>query len=410
MTAYRYIAINNQGKRQKGSIEADSERQVRQWLCEQGLSALRISIINENPINTTRSWSSILNYFSRQKRLTSRDLALITRQLAVLLQAGIAIDAAIASIAKQSEKSYIQSILLGVRSQVCEGRSLANALAAFPKSFPKLYQATVAAGEHTGNLETILLQLADYIDRSHRLSQKVLQALLYPSIMSVVALSVVTFLLMTIVPKIITVFTQTQQTLPFATTLLIQMSHFIQHDGWFVLFAGFFCGVLIKRALQRSHIRFAFDRFILKLPLLGKCITLINTTRFAHTLSILSTAHLPILECLQVATELIKPLPMQQAITKAIEQIREGSTLHQALQKTGYFTPLFLHLLASGESSGELGTLLQSAATQQQHDIEMILQNTLTLFEPILILVIGGIVLFIVLAIMLPIFNMDTLF
>jgi len=409
MTAYRYTAITLEGKKKKGSIEADSERQVRQRLREQQLSALEVVAIKESESSTPRTRG--FQVFKRtNKRLFARDLALITRQLATLLKAGIAIDAALESIAKQSEKAHIQAILLGVRSQVCEGHGLASALAQFPKSFPTLYQATVSAGERTGNLESILFQLADYIDKQHDLKQKIMQALLYPSIMCCVAFGVVTFLLIAIVPKIVAVFTQSQQTLPLATTLLIHISKCIQQDGLILLLALIVIFFGIKRSLKNQNLRFRLDRFLLSLPFIGKTITLINTTRFARTLGILSSANVSILECLTVATKLVHPLPMQQAITQARHDIREGSGIAIALQKTHYFTPLFLHLLSSGESNGELGPLLQQCASQQQHDIELVLANSLTLFEPLLILIMGGIVLFIVLAIMLPIFNMDTMF
>ena len=252
-----------------------------------------------------------------------------------------------------------------------------------------------------------MLQLAEYMEKQHHIQRKIRQAMIYPSLMLMVSIAVVIFLLIYVVPTIIDVFAQTNATLPMATMVLIAISHIVKHYGGYGLGGLGILSYFFKRSLKKTSVREKYDRFLLHLPLLGKNIRTINSARFARTVGILSAASVPILEAMTAASQLIIPLPMRNAVGMAIEQVREGITIHQALEKTGYFSPLFIHLVASGEMSGQLEAMLQKIAIHQESDVEALIESSLTLFEPVMILVMGSVVLFIVLAIMLPIFALD---
>lgn len=401
MGAFNYEALSDDGKHQKGVLIADTERQVRQKLRDQGLTPLEVTTVSKRATRKFRSFTLTT------KRVSHADLALITRQMATLLSAGIPLDEVLTGVANQTDKSHIKSILLGVRSKVMEGHPLATGMNDFPGVFPRLYRATVASGEKSGKLDQVLLKLAEYIEKQHYIYRKIRQALIYPSMMTMVSISIVIFLLIYVVPKIINVFSQTNQTLPTATIILITISHFIKKCGLYLLGLMVVGGYAFKRCLKKTNFREKYDRFLLKLPILGKNIRTINSARFARTFGILNAASVPVLEAMKTASQLITPLPMRNAVEAAIEQVREGTSIHLALQKTNYFSPMFVHLVASGETSGQLETMLQKAAINQESDVEALIEGSLTLFEPIMILVMGGVVLFIVLAIMLPIFALD---
>lgn len=403
MSAFHYLALDAQGKKQKGVIEADTARQVRQKLRDSALMPLQVTEV-ANPKSSTRS---PMKWRRLSHRMKPRELALMTRQLATLLGAGIPVDEALTAAANQSEKASTKSIILGVRSKVMEGHTLAAGMEAFPQCFPPIYRTTIACGEKSGKLDHVLLKLAEFTENQQAIRRKINQALIYPALMTLVSISVVIFLLTYVVPKIVDVFAQTQQSLPLATIILLSISHLIKSDGLYIL-SGLILGFLFfKRSLKKVTFRTQYDAWLLKLPVLGKNIKTINSARFARTFGILSAASVPVLEAMHAAAQLIFCLPMKNAVMLAIEQVREGTHIHRALQQTQYFSPLFIHLIASGENSGQLEMMLQKAAAQQESDVEALIQGTLTLFEPLMILVMGGVVLFIVLAIMLPIFALN---
>lgn len=407
MATFQYIALNQQGKRCKGVGEADTARTLRQQLREKGLMPIEVTVATEKSAATT-SKKRLLSW-GRQKRLSSKELMLITRQLATLLSASMPIDEALAAVAHQNEKDTVKSVLLGVREQVLEGRSLAAGMEMFPSAFPKLYRTTVAAGEQSGQLDQVLIRLSEYTEKQQRIRQKIQHALVYPIMMTLVSMAIVVFLLVYVVPKIIDVFIQSGQTLPFATAVLISMSHFIGSYGLYLcvlLGAGAF---VFFRALKKPATRHRFDTFLLKIPMLGRAVRTLNTARFSRTLGILTAASVPLLEAMQAAAQLIVPMPMQEAVMEAVDKVREGGHIHIALKQTQYFDPMLIHLIASGEASGQLEQMLIKAADNEDADVEALIATTLTLFEPIMILVMGGIVLFIVLAIMLPIFSLNQL-
>lgn len=407
MTAFQYTAVDKAGRRVKGVAEADSARLVREQLREKNLMPVQIEVISGQQKKQKKSATHFLSFSFGGKKISPADLSLITRQMATLLQAGIPIDEMLGAVSQQTEKQSTKEILLGVRAKVLEGYTFAEGLNDFPSAFPELYRTTVAAGERSGKLEHVLNQLADYTEKQHYIRQKISQALIYPIMMTSVSLSIVVFLLIYVVPKIVAVFSQTSQTLPFATQVLINTSSFLQHFGLYLIIALMIFIFLFRQALKKEPFRRRVHSLILKVPVIGRAVKTINCARFGRTLGILNAASVPVLEAMQASAGLVKPLPMLDKIELAISQVREGAPISLALQKTGFFVPMFIHLVASGEASGQLDTMLEKASNYLENDVEGLIQTALTLFEPMMILVMGGIVLYIVLAIMLPIFALD---
>ncbi len=406
MTAFHYSALDKNGKRIKGVTEADSARAARAVLREKQMTPLSIEEISGAQKNQKKSDGALFS-FSLSKKISAADLSLITRQMSTLIQAGLPIDDVLTALAEQTEKQNVKRILLGVRAKVLEGHSLASSMDDFPSAFPLLYRTTVAAGERTGKIGQVLDQLAEYTEKQHHISQKIKQALIYPIMMMSVSISIVVFLLIYVVPKIVAVFNQTNQVLPLATKILINVSAFIADDGIYLLIALILLIYLFQRALKKEKFRRKIDFFILGIPVIGNAVRTINCARFGRTFGILNAAAVPVLDAMHASAGLVKPIPMREKINESIQQVREGVTIHAALQRSGYFAPMFLHLVASGEASGQLDKMLEKAAHYLENDVEALIQTTLTLFEPLMIIVMGGIVLYIVLAIMLPIFALD---
>jgi general secretion pathway protein F len=403
MPAFSYIALDSQGHRRKGMIEGDSARQVRQKLRDQHLVPVEVKMVSETP-------SSRRNFkLKRRQRIQVADLSLITRQMATLLNAGLPVEEVLQAVAEQTEKPHVQGTLLAVRSRVLEGHSLATGMKDFPKAFPQLYRATVAAGEQSGRLDLVLSRLAEYIEKQHQMRQKIRQALVYPSLMTSVAILVVVFLLIYVVPQIVGVFSDTQQSLPGMTIVLLALSHFIHSYGIYLLIFLALAFLLFRRGLKKYQFRRWLHMQFLRLPIIGNTLKIINSARFLRTFGILFAAGVPVLEAMNVACELIGLLPMSEAVQKNIEKVREGLSISQALKQTRYFSPMSIHLIASGESSGQLEMMLEKTADNQDHDVALLIDNVLALFEPMLILVMGTVVLFIVLAVLLPIFQLDAL-
>ena len=398
MTAFNYQALEKSGKESKGIIEADSEKQARQLLRDKSLIPLSL-----HAIKASKKPSGAL--FAR--KVSVNDLSLITRQLATLLEAGIPIEQAIQGVSEQVEKAQLKSILQGVRSKVLEGFSLAQALEQFPHAFPELYCSTVGAGEQTGRLDMVLTKLADYTENQQKTRQKVTQALIYPAVMVFVSIGIISFLLSFVVPKIIDVFHSTGQTLPELTLVLIGISNFLKNYGLYLLVALIIAIILFKQALRREAFKYKWHLLLLKIPLIAYMIKAVNTARYASTFGILFSAGVNVLESMRVSASLISNLPMRKTIGDASTKVKEGSNISLALKQTHYFTPMAIHLISSGENSGQLSDMLQRAADNLDNDVKRIIETGLTLFEPLIIMVMGSVVLFIVLATLLPIFSMD---
>jgi general secretion pathway protein F len=345
-----------------------------------------------------------------QHGINHKELSLITRQLATLLAAGMPVEEVLAAVAEQTEKPRSKGLILSIRGKVLEGYSLANALREFPRAFSALYCSTVAAGEKSGHLEVVLQRLADYTEQQFQMQQKIKNALIYPGVMILVSVGIVGFLLEYVVPKMVAVYSNVGQSLPGMTQLLIALSNGIKYAGVYfliVLAVGIF---FFRRALKNNiSFREKIHHSLLRLPLLGNTIKITNTARFSRTFAILSSAGVSVLEAMSIAAQLVTNIPIRKAIEEASNRVREGANINLALKQTRFFPPMSIHLIASGEASGQLEPMLERAANNQDNDIKQLIDTSLTLFEPAIILIMGAIVLFIVLAILLPIFQLDQL-
>lgn len=397
MNAYQYFALKKNGNNCKGVIEADSERQARQKLREQGLLPTEIHPLKKS-----------INKKGKGK-LKAQELSLLTRQLATLLAAGITIDESLRGVAEQSESENSRKIIISVRAKVLEGYSLAQALGEYPQAFPELYRATIAAGEQTGNLDMVLEKLAEYTESQQKTKQKVQQALIYPSLMITVSIGIVSFLLAFVVPKIIDVFTTGGQELPAMTKVLIKISSFIQNYGLYVLFIFAILLIIFFRCLKIPSFETKWHKILLKLPIVAFLIKAVNVARYIHTFGILFAAGVNVLETMRVSASLINNKIMQAAFNEASIQVKEGSAINVALQKTKFLSPMATHLIASGEKSGNISGMMERAAAHLDNEVKRIIDTALTLLEPMIILLMGAVVLFIVLSTLLPIFSMEQL-
>ncbi len=402
MAAFRYEALNDAGLVTRGIIEAETVRQARARVRELGLTLVAVQAVTQESLTLGhgRRWQF-------RKGISSAQLSLLTRQLATLLGAGLTIEQALSATMEQSESEAVRQVLAGVRGELLEGHTLAQAMAHYGKIFPDIYRALVKAGEASGELDRVMLRLADYTESRQALRQKVGLAFVYPVIVTVVALLVVTGLLMYVVPQVVGVFQQSHQTLPILTRLLIGLSTALQVSWIYLLAALAGAALAIHLMLRNQAIRFKWHGVMLRLPMIGRLVRGINTARMASTLAILSGSGVPLLVSLQAATGVVENLPMKRALEEVSGKVREGVGLSRALAVSGMFPPILIHLIASGEASGRIDQMLERAANQQEQEIGSYTTVLTTLLEPLLILVMGGLVLAIVLAILMPIIEMN---
>lgn len=401
MPSFHYIAINLKGEKQKGIIDADTSKHARQLLRAKNLSPLEV--------NSTQQKAQVTaGKISRKQSMSSKELALMTRQFATLLAAGLPIEEVLTAVAEQTEKPRTKGLILSVRSKVLEGHALASAMRDYPYAFSPLYCATVAAGEKSGHLDIVLQRLADYTEQQFQMQQKIKNALIYPTIMVIVSIGIVGFLLEYVVPKMVAVYSNIHQALPIMTQVLIAISNGMRNFGIYILIA-LIIGIFIFRHTMKKNIKFRarIHELYLHLPIIGNAIKTINTARFSRTFAILSSAGVSVLEAMSISSALITNIPIHKAIEEATNRVREGANIHLALKQTTYFPPMSIHLIASGEASGQLENMLERAANNQDNDITNLIETSLALFEPFIILLMGSIVLFIVLAVLLPIFQLD---
>jgi general secretion pathway protein F len=402
MSAFEYQVLDSDGRERKGVLEGDTARQVRQQLREQGWTPIAVNEVRKRAGRQQEALPLFLH-----SGVSAAQLALLSRQLATLVRSGMPLEEAVNAVAQQTDKPRIKAILMSVRSRVLEGHTLASGLAEFPQAFPDYYRATVAAGEQSGRLELVLERLADYTENRQQMRSRLQLALLYPAIISAVAILVVTMLLAYVVPQVVQVFENIGQQLPLLTRGLISVSDFVAGYGIWVLLALISGAVGFNYALRNESVRRRWHLLLLRLPLISKLVRGLNAARFARTFSILTASGVPVVEGLSISAAVLSNLPMRDAVQEAALRVREGATLHGSLQKSGLFPPLTLHLIASGEASGDLEAMLERAAAHQEREMETLLATLLGLFEPVLILVMGGLVLLIVIAILLPIFDLN---
>lgn len=398
MTAFRYRALDAASKESSGVIEADTARAARNQLRERGLFPLEVSNVTQaSQARQTRH------------RLKDADLALLTRQWSTLLASGLTVEQALAALIEQAESDATRQLLAGVRSEILGGYSLRSALDRFPQAFSTLYRASVAAGEKSGELAQVMVQLADYLERSQSLRSKTMQALLYPAIVACVALLVVVGLMTYVVPQVVSVFQQSKQALPLLTRGMIFASDLIRSWGWLALLvvAGGVFG--LRQSLREPAFKRRWDAWLLGLPLLGRHLRTLDATRFASTLSILAGSGVPLLSALDAGRQVISRLPLADAVATATERVREGQPLSRALGASHQFPPLLIHMIANGEATGRVDELLDRAARLQQTELENRTATLTALLEPVLLLTMASFVLLIVLAVMQPIIEINTL-
>ena len=402
MGAFEYVALDQSGKQSKGLLEGDTPKHVRQILRDRNLFPVSVNEVAQQEARRQRG-------FTLRRGMSPAELALITRQLASLSQSGLPLEEALLAVAQQNDQPRTKSILLGVRGKVMEGHTLADGFAEFPQAFPELYRATVAAGEQSGHLDVVLERLADYTEARQELRQRVSSALIYPIALVVFSVLIVGFMLMTVVPKIVTVFESTRADLPGLTKLMIGTSEFLQ-AFWLPLIIGILAlGWLVRWLLNREGPRRRYHRVLLRLPIIARLTRGVNTARFTRTLSILAGSGVPILEALKISAEVIENVPMRDAVAEASVRVREGASIAKSLAASKLFPPMMIHLVSSGEAGGRLEEMLGRAAAGQEREVDGLIATLLGILQPLLIVLMGGVVLTIVLAILLPIFEMNNL-
>jgi general secretion pathway protein F len=400
MGAFEYTALDTAGREQNGVLEGDTIKHVRQLLRERQLLPVTVAEVKHGEAKRDRS-------FSFRRGISASDLSLLTRQLATLVKAALPLEEALLAVSQQSEKPRIQSIMLGVRGKVMEGHTLANGLSEFPKVFPEIYRSTVSAGESSGRLDGVLERLADYTENREVTRQKVLGAMLYPIVLSVICFAIVTGMMVYVVPKVIEVFESSKGKLPFATQVLITVSEFMRNYGIYlaIAIAASITGFIYW--LKNPDNKRRFHRFQLRLPLFGRLVRGFNTARFTRTFSILTASAVPVLEAMRIAGEVVTNLPMRDAVSAAAARVREGAPIGRSLAASKLFPPMTVHLISSGESSGELDNMLDRAATNQERELDSMMGALVGLLGPLLIVVMGLFVMGIVFAMLMPIFEMN---
>ncbi|WP_369854384.1 type II secretion system inner membrane protein GspF [Candidatus Thalassolituus haligoni] len=400
MAAFLYQALDAKGKQLKGVIEADSARQVRQKLRDKGWMPLSVESTSVKQKSSAGG---------RGPGMSVPDLALLTRQLATLIGAGLPIDEALRALSEQTGKAKIKAMILAIRAKVLEGYTLAKALAEYPKAFPHLYRSTVSAGEHAGHLDGVLNRLADYTEARQSADQKIKLAAMYPLILSIVAIGIVVGLLTYVVPDIVDVFVKNGQELPALTQFMLDLSHLITDYGLYILIAVVAAVLLFGQAMRSPVFRGKFHAFMLAIPGIGGFAKDANTARFGSTLAILTSSGVPLVEAMRIASQVVENIPIQKALAEATVEVSEGGSLHKSLDHTGYFAPIMLHMIASGENSGELDAMLAKTAQQQETTLENTVSAMVKIFEPMMLLTMGAIVALIVAAIMMPILELQNM-
>ncbi|HZW11770.1 MAG TPA: type II secretion system inner membrane protein GspF [Noviherbaspirillum sp.] len=404
MPAFRYEAVDAVGATKKGVVNADSARAARSDLRAQGLVPIVVDAISAQVDE--------LGQAKRQAfgdKLSTTELALFTRQLASLLEASLPLEQAFTALLEQAERPYVRDLVASIRSELMGGSSLSDALARHPRDFADIYRALVASGEQIGQLSRVLSRLADYIERRNALVQKVRLAFTYPAIVTVVAFAIVIFLLAYVVPQIVSVFANTKQKLPMLTVIMLAISDFVRSYGWIVFLALVAAFLAWRTALKNPDIKYRWHRWLLTAPLYGKFERSLNTARFASTLAITTGSGVPILRALQTSRDTLSNVAMRDQVEDATASVREGVSLARALSAHKHFPPMLIHMIRAGEVTGELPAMLERASNAQEQDLERRAMTIAGLLEPALILVMGVVVLLIVLAVLMPIIEINQL-
>jgi len=401
--AFEYSALDAGGKLRKGVLSGDSPRQVRQNLRDQGLKVVSVEAVSSG--RRLKKSGSLLP----RRGPGGAALALVIRQLATMIRSGAILGEALTVVTEQSNQPWAKRVFTSIRAQVNEGNSLAAAMGEFPEVFPDLYRATVEAGEHTGRLDLVLERLADYTEFKQQLRQKMILALAYPLLLTVVAFLIVVGLLGYVVPQVVTVFRNIDQQLPLLTRVIIRLSDFFREYGLWLFVATIVLLAIGRFMMKRRGVRFKVHSILLTLPLLGRFFRGLEVARFARTFSILVASGVSALEGLKVSAGVITNLVLKEAVETAAKGVREGKSISSSLARTNCFPPMVIYLIASGEASADLVQMLDQAAGSQEKEVEIMTGLATAVFEPLLILLMGGMVLLIVLAILMPVFELNQL-
>jgi general secretion pathway protein F len=404
MGAFEYTALDAGGRSRKGVIEGDTPRHVRSLLRERQLMPVTVEEVAARESRRQRG-----SRFGFARGVSAADLSLMTRQLSTLVRAGLPLEEALLAVSQQTEKPRVQSILLGVRAKVVEGHTLATGLSEFPRVFPEIYRATVSAGEQSGHLDAVLERLAEYTESREQMRQNLMGAMLYPLVLTIMCFTIVSILLTYVVPKVVDVFEANHAKLPLATRVLVAISSFLRNYGIWLVIAIALAAFVFWRSLKSRATRRRVHQWLLNLPLMGRIVRGVNTASFTRTLSILTASAVPVLDALRIASETIINLPMRDAVTEAAARVREGAPIGRSLSASRLFPPMTVHLISSGESSGQLQTMLERAATNQERELAGLLAALVGLLGPLLIVGMGLFVMGIVFAMLLPIFEMNSL-
>jgi len=403
MAAFEYQALDANGKTVKGVTTGDHAKQVRAELRAQGLMPLDVKSVSEKALNK----SSGSNTSARKVKIKTNELSIVTRQIATLLESGMTVEETLSAIIKQSEGHKMKSVMSDIRSLVTEGYSLSDAIALYPNSFPEIYRASIAAGEQSGTLDRVLDRLADYLENSHALQQKVTQAIVYPIFLFVMCSAILVLLIVLVVPKVVAVYEDTGQDLPWLTTTVIAISDFLVNYG-LILAAVVFVVVFVTRYIfQQDRPRFQLHNLYLKVRGLRKMVQNIDSARMSRTLSIMVGSGVPILSSMRASEGVMTNKVLQRDLHQATEEVAQGVSIGRALDRNGNFPPMLVHMVSSGENSGRLDHMLDKAATATENEMQTRISMMVSLLGPMMILIMGGLVFAIVMAILMPVFNLQ---
>ncbi|MBI3805072.1 MAG: type II secretion system inner membrane protein GspF [Nitrospirae bacterium] len=401
MAIYEYKGLDLQGKNKAGVVDADNPRMARAKLRKSGIFPVEIAQTQQAATGLSKP------VFTFSERVALPETAVMTRQLSTLLSAGISLMEALGALTEQVEKPVAKKIWIDVREGVKEGVSFADALARHPKVFSPLYRQMVRAGEASGTLDRILVRLADHLENQVRLRNKLFSILTYPALMLVVSALILVFLISFVVPRVTAIFADLNQALPLPTVILLGLSNFLRSYGWLLIGLGVIIGMMYRRHLRTAGCREQYDRFILRVPLVGRVARMVAISRFTRTLATLLASGVPLLISLEIVQQVVGNKVLEEAIQGARGNIREGQSIADPLKRSGLFPPLVTHMIAIGEKSGELEGMLQKVSEAYDNEVETVVTGMTSLLAPLMILGMGAVVLFIVLAILLPIFEVS---
>lgn len=404
MAAFEYQALNQAGKTVKGVTSADHAKQVRAELRAQGLVPLEVKSVGEHLVDSATTGGKSV----RRIKISSNDLSILTRQMATLINSGMTIEETLRAMIKQSEGHKLKSVLSDIRSLVTEGYSLSDAVAMYPRSFPEIYRASISAGEQSGTLDDVLERLADYLETRHGIQQRISMALIYPLFLTFASISIVVALVAFVVPKVVQVFEDTGQELPVLTKILISLSSFLQSYGLLLLIVLLIVAALLAYIFKQEKPRYWLHSQYLKVFGIKRMSRNMNSARMARTLSIMVGSGVPLLASMRSTEGVLSNVVLKHDLQKAAEEVAQGVSISRALDRSGNFPPLLVQMVASGENSGKLDHMLEKAASATESELEARISMMVSLFEPIMILVMGFVVLVIVMAILLPIFDLNS--